>query len=588
LSGHHVITIPRTTESIRSLFSFSWLTGPIFEKELRVSSRRRRNYVLRFAYVALLTVFILVAWKTSARPAGSGSAVYQLSRMPETGKGIITLVIWFQFIAGQLIAVVMMSTAISEEIQRRTLGVLMTTPIGGFQIVLGKLLSKLLQLILLLAISLPLLAIVRVFGGVPWNYVTSSLCVILTAAIFAGSVSLAFSTYTRHSHQVVVRTALVCFLLYAGPSIVVALLQIRYQIRIASPAALSLANPFLIVGYATMNMLHGSSSVLAVPWAAHCGIMTALSVLLLTLSAVGVRKVGLRQATGQPGIFSTRKERLAARANRRAERGIAARAGWIIPVKGPPIVWKEMRSLFARSGRPMPLLSAVLAVCIVVVAYGYCGYRGWLALKEVQTTFIAAYLFMGLLRTATSAATSITSEREARTWPALLSTAMTDKEIVFGKIIGSALQAWPFWLLIAAHTLVFSLVGYVHIVAVLPLAALTVSSVLLFSAVGVLFSSLFMRNSVSASVNLVAILVANFPLCCPVPTFLLNPIFVAIWIQAITGGWGEEFPFMRTGSGGFGPFLASGLALVVLLGVYLLFAFAASALAIRRIRRKIF
>lgn len=570
------------------LCGLSWLTGPIFEKELRVSSRRKRNYILRFAYVALLTAFILVAWKTSTRPAGSGSAVYQLSRMPETGKGIITLVIWFQFIAGQLIAVVMMSTAISEEIQRRTLGVLMTTPIGGFQIVLGKLLSKLLQLVLLLAISMPLLAIVRVFGGVPWNYVTSSLCVILTAAIFAGSVSLAFSTYTRHSHQVAVRTALVCFLLYAGPSIVVVLLQFRYQIRIASPLALSFANPFLIMGYATTNMLYGSSSVLSVPWAAHCAIMTALSVLLLILSAIGVRKVGLRQATGQPGIFSSRKERRAARANRRAERGIAAGSGWVIPVKGPPIVWMEMRTLFARSGRLMPVLNAVLAVCVVIVAYGYCGYRGWLALKEAQTAFIAAYLFMGLLRTATSAATSITSEREARTWPVLLSTPMTDKEIVFGKIIGSALQAWPFWLLLTVHMLVFSLAGYISFVAVLALAALTVSSALLFSAIGVLFSSSFKRSSVSASVNLAAILVANFPLCCPVPTFLVNPIFVAMWIQAITGGWGEEFPFMRTGSDGLGSFLASGLALVVLLALYLLFALAASALAIRKIRRRIF
>jgi len=58
----------------------------------------------------------------------------------------------------------------------------------------------------------------------------------------------------------------------------------------------------------------------------------------------------------------------------------------------------------------------------VIVAYGYCGYKDWLALKEAQTAFMAAYLFMGLLRTATSAATSITSEREARTWPVLLTT----------------------------------------------------------------------------------------------------------------------------------------------------------------------
>jgi len=31
------------------------VTGPIFTKELRVSSRLRRNYWLRLAYVAMLT-----------------------------------------------------------------------------------------------------------------------------------------------------------------------------------------------------------------------------------------------------------------------------------------------------------------------------------------------------------------------------------------------------------------------------------------------------------------------------------------------------------------------------------------------------
>jgi hypothetical protein len=40
----------------------AWLTGPIFDKELRVSSRRRRNYGLRFVYLFLLTVFVAFVW----------------------------------------------------------------------------------------------------------------------------------------------------------------------------------------------------------------------------------------------------------------------------------------------------------------------------------------------------------------------------------------------------------------------------------------------------------------------------------------------------------------------------------------------
>ena len=80
--------------------------------------------------------------------------------------------------------------AVSGEITAGTLGVLMTTPIPPFQIVLGKLLSRLLQIFLLLAITLPLLAAVRVFGGVPWDSVVYSLLLIAAASLLAGSISV--------------------------------------------------------------------------------------------------------------------------------------------------------------------------------------------------------------------------------------------------------------------------------------------------------------------------------------------------------------------------------------------------------------
>jgi hypothetical protein len=52
------------------MVNLSWLTGPIFDKELRVSSRRRRNYVLRSVYVALFLVFVSLIW-IEEMPRGS-------------------------------------------------------------------------------------------------------------------------------------------------------------------------------------------------------------------------------------------------------------------------------------------------------------------------------------------------------------------------------------------------------------------------------------------------------------------------------------------------------------------------------------
>ena len=47
------------------------ITGPIFGKELRVSSRRKRNYAVRTAYVALMALFIVFTWMMAIDEVGS-------------------------------------------------------------------------------------------------------------------------------------------------------------------------------------------------------------------------------------------------------------------------------------------------------------------------------------------------------------------------------------------------------------------------------------------------------------------------------------------------------------------------------------
>jgi ABC-type transport system involved in multi-copper enzyme maturation permease subunit len=139
------------------------LFGPIFAKELRIASRRRRNYVLRTLYVALLTFVVVMAW-FSVVAFSSTRSIDRVATMSRAAVGLLCTIAWFQFIALQLLAPVLTSTAISDEITHGTLGSLMMTPINSLQIVTGKLFSRLLLMILLVATTLPVLAIIRVFG----------------------------------------------------------------------------------------------------------------------------------------------------------------------------------------------------------------------------------------------------------------------------------------------------------------------------------------------------------------------------------------------------------------------------------------
>ena len=172
--------------SFPRFINLSWLTGPIFDKELRVSSRRRRNYVLRSAYLLILVLLVVGSWSIAILRGSRTSVAWQVSRMAEVNRSLVLMITWFQFLTAQILAAVMFSNSISDEIRRGTMDVLMTTPINCVQIILGKLFSRLLQLILLLAVSLPLLAVIRVFGGIQWDYVVSALSITFTATVFVG------------------------------------------------------------------------------------------------------------------------------------------------------------------------------------------------------------------------------------------------------------------------------------------------------------------------------------------------------------------------------------------------------------------
>jgi hypothetical protein len=75
----------------------------------------------------------------------------------------------------------------------------------------------------------------------------------------------------------------------------------------------------------------------------------------------------------------------------------------------------------------------------------------------------------------------------------------------------------------------------------------------------------------------------------PLPPFLISPLFAAIVIMGVAGGWhGMETSFRHTAGGWewLGTFLISGLALFVLVVIYLSLALGAFAIAVSNIRRR--
>ena len=93
------------------------LTGPLLDKELRVSSRRRQTYVLRVGYIAIMSIFALAAWFWIMSIPRANTASFGASRSALVGLRVTANILWFQFLAAQVVAAVMLSSSISDEIR---------------------------------------------------------------------------------------------------------------------------------------------------------------------------------------------------------------------------------------------------------------------------------------------------------------------------------------------------------------------------------------------------------------------------------------------------------------------------------------
>jgi ABC-type transport system involved in multi-copper enzyme maturation permease subunit len=582
---------------LKKLFSSvdgSYLAGPILDKELRVLSRRKRYYVLRFVYLAVLIVFTAVVFNTVT---SSDSVIYTSSRASEAGMAITLFMISFQFFLSQVLSVIFLSTAICEEIHKKTLGILMTTPITSLQIVLGKLFSRLLLLFLLLALALPLLAVIRIFGGIPWNILITSFFIIFTSALFAGSVSLFFSIFCRSAIQSLGRSILFFILLYSLPQIVI-LIYLTVGINLSySFININFINPFVALS-ANLASLAGARTILSGSWLVCCLFMTTGTVFFIFLSTVFVRRAARAQITGQSLFLTSRKERKQAEQAEQAQVGVKA-VSKIIPVKGPPVLWKDLRLRALDYRKLRNIIGSILFVIALLLTYGLCFYYNALEENSAHIAFLCVYLIGGLFSSAAAAASSITGEKEKQTWELLMSTSISDRRIVLEKIAASALRGLPYMVLACAHITVFILIGKIHYVAFLPLSLIFLSGFFLASAGGVMISSLCKRSGWALALTFFIFLCLFNCLTPFIPSLLLfvNPLFLAGGILYYTAGTAAASKSFTTifsegfslGTYGWLPnFCMAVLYLAGVLAVYWAVLYACFSLAKTHVRFRIY
>lgn len=506
-----------------SLHRLSALVGPLLTKELLVTSRRGKYYMLRFGYAAVLGLVVSLVWLASLE-AHRGSDAGSIARMSEMGKSVIRLIMCFQFGAAQFVAVVLLSSAVNEEIYQRTLVPILTTPVSFWQIILGKFLGKLLHVGILLAISLPLLGVVRVLGGVPWGYLLSGLCITITASMFTGSVALMFSVVNRRPSLAILASLGVIAVLYMVVGLVLLLLS-----AIASSAfgmvgwnVVLCGNPVAAMVYETIHLTNPSVVVPYFFWPVHCAVMLVLTFCVLCLAQDFAGRTALKKAVHVGGAITPEPMSATAAVTGRLlpalmpgghavedpeqsdppwappRRRLLKARGWNIHrlIGTSPIVWRELRKPLLRD-KIVQIVTMSAVVFYLLYSYAILGASQAMGEPATQSFFVGMFLIVGLACTALDSATSIAPEKKARTWAALLCTPVSDWHILLGKAGGTAFRCLAVWVFLALHVLLFTLTGHLHPIAIVHVGLIALGSNLFLTCSGVYFSARY-RNVATA------------------------------------------------------------------------------------------
>ena len=190
----------------------------IVVKEVRGRMRGRRAFVALTVYLLILAGFLWMVERLIAstyQPCFGCGPSYNSST---AGLGMFIGMLMLQSLLVAVLGPSATAGSISGEREHQTLELLSVTPISSWAIPIGKLLSALAWVFLLVLASIPVTALVFVFGGVGPEDVIRGYVVLLAAVVGFGSVGLFFSALVRRTGAATALTYVTVLALVLGGS----------------------------------------------------------------------------------------------------------------------------------------------------------------------------------------------------------------------------------------------------------------------------------------------------------------------------------------------------------------------------------
>lgn len=443
------------------------------------ASRRNQHAVVRLSYLGVLMGIVFIGLIGGGGLSGSGD----LRELAQAGSQIFRVIAMGQVVLVCLIAPIFMAGAIASEQSGKTYAILLTTPLSNLQIVLGSLIGRLFFILALLLSGLPLFAVMLIFGGVPVSSIFVAFSVAASTALFVGAVAVVLSVMRAGGRKAVFAfvVSIAAYLVIVGA---LDLLLLRNLSGAAGQTTLLTAIHPLLVLDASINRANYSPPgietlaaypgiirfYLGQPFAAFTTITTGGSLLMVLFCSLWVRRIGT--GDGKVMIYIKSKLNLTG-ARTRTARSLGT---------GNPVAWREAntrgRLLGGIISRYGFLTLGLLALGILLYFYHFDSF--WDAgkpakigasavantppvwFRQALTALLIAEVAVITLVAIYMAAGSVSKEREDGTLDIMLTTPITPRYYIWGKLRGlvkylSLLIALP--VLSLAIVSAYSLIG---------------------------------------------------------------------------------------------------------------------------------
>ena len=272
--------------------------GPVFQKEVRVSGRKTWTYVLRAGYVLLLLFVAAIAYASTTRGTAHLGGAAGLQQLQRIAPNILSTVAWVQWGALMFISPILTAPAICEERRSRTLPALMTTPLNAWQIVVGKVAGAMVQSLIIVALGVPVLLAIRVFGGLSAEAILAVTAISLSSAFLAACLGVMLSSWQARATAVIVTTYGVMAFAIIGPILIHGAAS-GFRGGVPPPGVLMTCTPFAMA----LNTIEGARVGLGVNarelWIGNVIYSVSLALVALIVASISLRRLMLSQAGGE-------------------------------------------------------------------------------------------------------------------------------------------------------------------------------------------------------------------------------------------------------------------------------------------------